>query len=165
MAQVINIFEPVPEAERTASVDLSDLAKQANFRPGSDWSIVEAYVCLLLSAASIDGRIAAEEHAEIMALARRSRILKSVDAKQLAQANAVATERTRTRPDGLKEACDALPVDMRLSVFAHCVDIVLADGGLVPAEADFLNRITAYFDLAEVDARRVMEAILIKNRY
>ena len=100
-----------------------------------------------------------------IALTRRSRVLKSVDARQLAQANAVATERTRNRPDGLREACEALPEDMRLSVFAHCVDIVLADGALLPAEADFLNRITAYFDLAELDARRVMEAILIKNRY
>lgn len=165
MAQVINIFEPVPEAERATSIDLSDLAGRAGFKSASDWSIVEAYICLLLSAASVDGRIAAEEQVEIMALARRSRVLKSVDAKQLTQANAIATERTRTRPDALRQACDALPADMRLSVFAHCVDIVLADGELVPGEADFLNRITAYFGLAEVDARRVMEAILIKNRY
>ena len=44
-------------------------------------------------------------------------------------------------------------------------DYRAAYGALLPAEADFLNRITAYFDLAELDARRVMEAILIKNRY
>jgi uncharacterized tellurite resistance protein B-like protein len=165
MAPVINIFEPTPEAERSGSIDLRDLAARANFKPVSDWSIVEAYVCLLLAAASVDGKVTAEEQGEIIALARRSRVLKSVDGKQLVQANAVATERTRNRPDGLKEACESLPDDMRLSIFAHCVDIVLADGALLPVEADFLNRITAYFNLAEVDARRVMEAILIKNRY
>jgi uncharacterized tellurite resistance protein B-like protein len=54
---------------------------------------------------------------------------------------------------------------MRLPVFAHCVDIILSDGNLAPVEADFLNRITAMLDLQADDAKRVMEVLLIKNRF
>ena len=84
---------------------------------------------------------------------------------QLAHANAVIQKRLAERKNGLEEACTALPGDMRLPVFAHCVDIILSDGNLAPVEADYLNRITAMLDLAADDAKRVMEVLLIKNRF
>ena len=54
---------------------------------------------------------------------------------------------------------------MRLSVFAHCVDIVLADGELRQAEADFLNRITSMMHLDAERAKQVLTVVMLKNRY
>jgi uncharacterized tellurite resistance protein B-like protein len=54
---------------------------------------------------------------------------------------------------------------MRLPIFAHCVDIILADGALLPVEADFLNKIMAYLKLEPADGKRVMEVLLVKNRF
>ena len=124
-----------------------------------------AFLCLLLSAAAVDGNVALEEQAEIYALARRSRALKSVNANQLAAANASVNQRLKDRPNGLQEACLSLPADMRLPVFAHCVDIILADGSLLPVEADFLNKIMTFMGLDAVDGKRVMEVLLVKNRF
>ena len=113
----------------------------------------------------MDGNVALEEQTEIYALARRSRALKSVNANQLAAANTSVNQRLKERPNGLQEACLSLPADMRLPVFAHCVDIILADGSLLPVEADFLNKIMTFMGLDAADGKRVMEVLLVKNRF
>ena len=67
--------------------------------------------------------------------------------------------------DGLREACESLPPDMRLPLFAHCVDIVLADGRLLPIEVEFLDRIMSFLGVDPAEGKRVMEVLLIKNRF
>src|SRR5262245_28955693 len=157
MADVLNIFQAAPEPAKSSAFDLDKLTEQFKQQRNTDWSVPEAFLCLLLSAASADGNVAAEEQAEIMALARRSRALKSVNPSQLAAANASVNQRLKARPNGLQEACESLPMDMRLPVFAHCVDIILADGALLPIEAEFLNKIMAFLGLDAADGKRVME--------
>jgi uncharacterized tellurite resistance protein B-like protein len=165
MSEVLNIFEPAPEQARNSSFDLERLTRQFQDKRATDWSVPEAFLCLLLSASAADGNVSLEEQAEIQALARRSRALKSVAQNQLAAANAAVNQRLKNRPNGVQEACESLPMDMRLPVFAHCVDIILADGALLPVEADFLNKITTFLNLDPADAKRVMEVLLVKNRF
>lgn len=165
MAEVLNIFQAAPEPARTSSFDLDKLTEQFKQQRNTDWSVPEAFLCLLLSAAAADGNVSLEEQAEIHALARRSRALKSVNPNQLAAANASVNQRLKTRPNGLQEACESLPLDMRLPVFAHCVDIILADGALLPVEADFLNKIMSFLGIETADGKRVMEVMLVKNRF
>jgi uncharacterized tellurite resistance protein B-like protein len=166
MADVLNIFQAAPpEPQKSSAFDLDELTKQFKGSRATDWSVPEAFLCLLLSAAAADGNVALEEQAEIYALARRSRALKTVDANQLAAANTTINTRLKSRPEGLKEACESLPLDMRLPIFAHCVDIILADGALLPIEAEFLNKIMAFLGLDQADGKRVMEVMLVKNRF
>jgi uncharacterized tellurite resistance protein B-like protein len=165
MAEVLNIFQAAPEPARAPSFDLDKLTQQFQQQRNTDWSVPEAFLCLLLSAAVADGNVTLEEQAEIHALARRSRALKSVNANQLAAANNAVNQRLKTRPDGLREACESLPMDMRLPVFAHCVDIILADGALLPIEAEFLNKVMAFMGIDAADGKRVMEVMLVKNRF
>ncbi|MEZ5946936.1 MAG: tellurite resistance TerB family protein [Hyphomonas sp.] len=131
----------------------------------SDWTIPEAFLCLVLSAAFADGRVAPQEQEEIRALAHRSRTLKNLDENELAHANSVVLKRRSDRPDWLSEACEALPSDMRLSVFTHCLDISLADGVLVPAEAEFLEQLIVKLNIKAEDARMVSRVISLKHRY
>ncbi len=165
MADVMNIFQASPEPKQPSSFDFDKLTEQFKQHRNTDWTVPEAFLCLLLAAASADGVVAREEQAEIRALTRRSRALKSVSEQQLAEANSVVVERLKNRPNGLQEACESLPMDMRLPVFAHCVDIILADGALLPVEAEFLNQISAYLRLDAADSKRVMEVLLVKNRF
>jgi uncharacterized tellurite resistance protein B-like protein len=166
MSDVLNIFQAAPEpAKSSSSFDLDKLTEQFKQQRNTDWSVPEAFLCLLLSAAAADGNVALEEQAEIYALARRSRALKTVNASQLAGANAAVNQRLKARPNGLQEACESLPMDMRLPVFAHCVDIILADGALLPVEAEFLNKIMAFLGIEAADGKRVMEVLLVKNRF
>jgi uncharacterized tellurite resistance protein B-like protein len=166
MPDVLNIFQAAPEpAPAKSAFDLNTLTEQFKTTRATDWSIPEAFLCLLLSAAAADGNVAQEEQVEIQALARRSRALKTVSASQLAAANATVTQRLKDRPNGLQEACESLPMDMRLPVFAHCVDIVLADGALLAIEAEFLNKMMAYLGLDANDGKRILEVLLVKNRF
>jgi uncharacterized tellurite resistance protein B-like protein len=160
-----NVFEPAADRAQHVAFDFQSLVSQTGYLPATDWTIPEAFLCLILAAASADGVVPPEEHMEIKALARRSRVLKSLDAGELARTNHVLALRMKQRPRALQEACQTLPADMRPSIFAHCADILLADGSLAQAEAEFLNRIMSYLQLDELEARRQVEALLIKNRY
>lgn len=164
VSPVINIFQAAPERP-PSTFNFEKLAADFGKNRNSDWTVGEAFLCLLLSAVSADGIFAREEQEEVKALLMRSRALKSMDQSTLAKANATIQKRLAERKNGLEEACAALPSDMRLPVFAHCVDIILTDGQLVPVEADFLNRITAMMELNADEAKRVMEVLLIKNRF
>lgn len=163
MPREMDVFSATA-VESHSPFDIEKLSNQFRYRK-SDWTIPEAFLCILLSAANVDGQIAVEEEAEIMALASRSRALKSLGPNDLARANQVVHERLKNRPDGLKEACQTLPADMCLPVFAHCVDLILADGELLKPEAEFLQTLTKMLDIEEPNARRVMEVLLLKNQY
>ena len=161
---VINIFQAAPERP-PATFNLEKLAADFGKNRNTDWTVAEAFLCLLLCAVSVDGVFAREEQEEVKALLLHSRALKSLNQNQLAQANAVSQKRLAERKNGLEEACATLHQEMRLPAFAHCVDIILSDGNLAPVEADFLNRITTMMELPPEDAKRVMEVLLIKNRF
>ncbi len=161
---VVRLFEVAGSTPDT-SLDLDQLIEQFRKHRNIDWSIPEAFLCVLLSAAIADGHLSIEEQAEIEALSRRSRALKSISPSQLAAANATINLRLKSRPNGLREACESLPTDMRLPLFAHCVDIVLADGLLLPLEVEFLNRIIMFLGIDPSEGKRVMEVLLIKNRF
>jgi uncharacterized tellurite resistance protein B-like protein len=163
MNNVDLIFQQAQTTE-LAEMDINVLAQQFHVPRVTDWTIPQAFLCLLLSAAVADGVLAPEEMAEIQSLSIRSRSLKSLGPAGLVRANAEVSQRLKDRPRGLQEACEALPMDLRLPVFAHCVEIVLADGELLQPEVEFLNRITEFMDIAGEDAQFVMKALLIKNR-
>jgi uncharacterized tellurite resistance protein B-like protein len=161
---VVNLFE-VAEHKSESSFDLDRLIEEFRNQRTIDWSIPEAFLCLLLSAAAADGKLSPEEQAEIEALSRRSRALKKISADEMARLNTVVSQRMKARPDGLREACESLPTNMRLPMFAHCVDIVLADGVLLPIEMAFLNQIIGLLGIDPAEGKRVMEVLLIKNRF
>lgn len=131
----------------------------------SDWSIPEAFFCLVLSAALADGRMAQQETEELRALSHRSRILRNLTPNELAALNRTVVKRRADRPEWLREACRALPQDMHLSVFVHCLDICLADGAMVAAEAEFLESLVAHLCINEDDARLATRILSVKNRY
>lgn len=157
--------EPEPEKKAESFPDLSRLEQEFNENSESDWTIPEAFLCLLLEAAFADGSLAPEERDEIAALVKRSRTMKRLSPQQMAAVNQTVNERMRERKEGLREACLALPHDMRLSVFAHCVDIVLADRQLRETEEDFLNRISDIMQLDPNMTTAIKRVMLIKNRY
>ncbi|MEL7479952.1 MAG: tellurite resistance TerB family protein [Pseudomonadota bacterium] len=157
------LFKPTTVEKKGSLPDLDALS--LDFKAATDWTIPEAYLCLIISAAFSDGDLAPEEKQEIAALVTRSRTMKRLSQSELAKVNQTVNQRMQERKEGLEQACQALPSDMRLSVFAHCVDIVLADGELRQSEADFLNRITEMLTLDADDAKNILTAVMIKNRY
>lgn len=159
----VNVFQTFAVEEKSA-FNLERLSDKFRHR-NTGWTIPEAFLCVLISAAMADGDFNTEERDTIMLLARRSRALNSLTPQDLATANNTVNERMSNRPNALQEACDTLPADMCLPVFAHCVDIILSDGQLLQTEAQFLHGLVPLLDLNQDEARRVMEVLLLKGQY
>lgn len=159
----INIFKDFAVAERSP-FDLEKLSNQFRARH-SDWTIPEAYLALIMAATTADGQYHPTEHETFMNVVRRSRALSALPADALRAAEKNVQERARTRKAWLAEACETLPSDMRLSVFAHCVDVALSDGELLEVETRFLHELVQLMDIPPDKARRLMEALLVKAQY
>src|SRR6185436_19504056 len=127
-----------------------DADRLANHRRHQDtgWTIPQAYLGLMLAAATADGRYDAEEAREIHSVARRSRALRSLSVEELNAAEQGARRYFAEKPDtALDDACKTLPAELCLPVFAHCVDIVLADGELLESEARWLEGVMPKLDI------------------
>jgi tellurite resistance protein len=159
----VNVFQTFA-VEQKSAFNLEKLSDKFRHR-NTGWTIPEAFLCVLISAAMADGDFNVEERDTIMTLARRSRALSSLAPQDLSAANDAVNERIHNRPNALEEACSTLPADMCLPVFAHCVDIILSDGQLVQTEAQFLETLIPMLDLNADEARRVMEVLLLKGQY
>lgn len=158
-----NVFQTFA-VEQKSAFDLEKLSDRFRHR-NTGWTIPEAFLCLLLSAAMADGNVDQEEASTIQTLARRSRALSALSPQDLANANNVVNERMGNRSNALEEACGTLPADMCLPVFAHCVEIILSDGELLTSEAQWLQSLIPLLDLNPDEARRVMEVLLLKGQY
>jgi uncharacterized tellurite resistance protein B-like protein len=95
----------------------------------------------------------------------RSRALKSLSTSELAEINTKIVARLRDAETALQEACQALPEEMRLPLFAHALDLVLADGELKQQEAEFLDSIVLYLGIDRESVERVSSVIALKNRF
>jgi uncharacterized tellurite resistance protein B-like protein len=166
-SNIENLFDFPKAAPPTQSAfdNLSKLADDFRKTGNTDWSVAEAFLCLLISAAAADGVLAKEEMNEIQALAGRSRVLKTLNPQQLAAINETVRQRLAKRPNGLQEACAILPAEMRLPLFAHCADIILSDGELRSAEEEFLKKLVGLLNLQASESNLILQALLIKNRF
>jgi uncharacterized tellurite resistance protein B-like protein len=163
----VNVFQSfaVEKAvEKPTPFDIDKLADKFRHR-NTGWSIPEAYICLLFSAAMADGSFNGPEGETIKIAASRSRAMTALSPADLANVNTTVNQRLQQNPNALTEACQTLPAEMCLPVFAHCVDIILSDGQLLKPEADFLQKLVTMLDIEPDNARRVMEVLLMKAQY
>jgi tellurite resistance protein len=149
-------------------LDWSSLVGVAKLAPGKEavvWSKEEAFLAVLFAASTCDDRLSSEERDELLALVHRSRVLKVLSTDQLAAINVTIASRLRDTDTALRDACIALPEEMRPTAFAHALDLVLADGQISEDEADFLNTLILHLQLSGGDVERIADVILLKNRY
>jgi tellurite resistance protein len=64
----------------------------------------------------------------------------------------------------LASAVRGIPARLRLPAFGLTVDLLLADGTIEPTERRFLNKLAADLRLDIGEARRIVEAMLVKNQ-
>jgi uncharacterized tellurite resistance protein B-like protein len=161
--RTVNVFNNFAVAEKSP-FDVDKLADRFRHR-NTGWTIPEAFLGIMFQAAMADGAFDEAEAAAIQQVASRSRALNSLSPQDLAAVNNSVNDKLKNRSDALKEACETLPADMCLPVFAHCVDIVLSDGQLLKPEGEFLQRLAEMLDIQPENARRVMEVLLLKAQY
>jgi tellurite resistance protein len=155
-----------PSADvRGNALNWSSLFEQSESQPVEELSIPEAFITVLFAAVMADGEMSSEEHEEMLALVHRSRALKTLKQEQLVEINRRVVARLRDDENALQAACAALPQDARAPVFAHALDLVLADGELSEDEADFLNGLILHLDLPGEEVERIADVMALKNSY
>lgn len=127
------------------------------------WTLEQALVAVLYSAASVDGDVDEREREEMVAFERRSRTLKRLKPEELKAVNREVVDRLHYGEGSLAAACAALPAELRLPVFAQAFDVLLADGALKDTEADFVNTLILALKLDRQDVERIAAALAIKN--
>ncbi len=152
-------LQPAGDQDSSATA-LLDEAQTAN-----DWSIAEAYMCLLLEAIFADDKVDPNEKQYLHALVKRAKTFAGLSDHELSRLNMTVMERRGQRPDCVAEACAALPVSMHKTIFAHALDIALSDGELHPKERDYLDELMTKMDLSQDTARNIMQVILDKNKF
>lgn len=159
----VNVFNQFAVAEKTP-FDVSKLAEKFKYRD-TGWTIPEAFLGIMFKAGMADGQFTEPEAKAIEQVASRSRALRALSSADLGALNNSVNEKLNNRSDALREACQTLPADMCLPIFAHCVDIVLSDGQLDESEAKFLQQLAELLDIEPDNSRRVMEVLLLKAQY
>lgn len=146
-------------------VDFDDIIANSNVPGNHGWSIEEAYMCVLLDAVWADDDAAPEEKAYLAALVKRCQTLRGKGANELARLNMTVMEKRQNQPNYLANACEALPSDIHKTLFAHAIDIVMADGRLHPAEESFLEDLMERMRISSDDVKKIMDVMLDKNRF
>ena len=139
------------------------MSRQADPPSQGVWSTQEAIVAILASAAKADGAVAEVEREALLAIEHRTKALKQLSASELSALNRRVTQRLRYGEGTLAQACATLPDQMRAPVFALAMDLMLADGALTEAEADFVNASVLAHDLEGPQVEAIAEEITIKN--
>ncbi len=152
--------------QQQSPFSLDKLADRFRYRD-TGWSIPQAYLALLFLAADADGKFNPEERAEIEMIARRSPALRALLLENALgpHEQAALAEINRSKEDAFEKACQTLSNDMVLSVFAHCVDLMLSDGEFHEAERNFIDKLYPKLDITPEYARRILEVLLLKSSY
>lgn len=134
------------------------------FRQEEPWTAAQAFLCIIVGAASCDGNISPEESEQILSTIHRSRLFKQATGDELRAVNNVVMDRlTKRGRRAVADACTALPAELALAAFTQAVDVVLADGGFVRAEADYLDDLMRMLGISEPDAAKIAEVLSVKN--
>ena len=158
-----SVSPPYTVGETRTVFDWPSMIKRSAAVP--PWALQEAVFAVMFAAATCDGRLSGTERELLLSLVHRSRALRSLGHDTIERFNASIVRRLEIGGrDALAEACSAIPLELRLPLFAQSLDIVLADGELTQEEAAFLNAIARYLELSETDVRRVADVIILKNR-
>jgi uncharacterized tellurite resistance protein B-like protein len=122
----------------------------------------EAVIAVLMLAMVSDRRVRPLEDEVLHAALKRSRTLAGLSEKDLRALEArVASALAETT---LASAASRIPEDLRLPLFAQAIDILLADGELTEAEADFVNGLIMHLNIDRNAVESIADVLAIKNR-
>jgi len=126
-----------------------------------------AFFALLAAATEVDGFLAAEERAELLAICRRTPVFETWTVEQLEKLHDDLAPRLAKKKliDLTEHAARSLPKNGRLSAFAHVVDLIMADRIVLPSERQFLERVQKFLAIPDDDAERMARVLKIKNAY
>ncbi len=128
--------------------------------------IDDAFIALFIAAMSANDNVSAAEGARAHHLIWSMKRFRRKSGETVGREIERMRELVATHGHGtvIAAAARAIPARLRLPAFALATDLLLADGTIERAEGRFLDTLAEDLGLDRVEARQVIDVMLIKNR-
>jgi uncharacterized tellurite resistance protein B-like protein len=125
----------------------------------------QAFAAIVVGAFNADGRVAPEEAVRVNEIFSSTRLFRSQPAEPAhAVLDRVLELTNRHGAEAVMAvAARVLPPELHAPAFAIAVDVVLADGEASVEERRFIDTLQALLQIADEDAAKIVEVILVKN--
>ncbi|MBL8889298.1 MAG: tellurite resistance TerB family protein [Planctomycetaceae bacterium] len=142
-----------------------DILEDGNTFQEQPYGPHEGYAGVLLCASACDGHIADDEGQALFMILRQKKLYQRLSEQQFGSlVDRLLGQLRRGGPEKLLEKCyPVVPTELRESVFANAVDIVLSDGTVEEAERDFIDGLKAKLDIDEQRAKTIVKVMVYKN--
>ena len=126
----------------------------------------EAFAGLLLCASACDGHIADEEVQSLFTMLLRMKMYQRYPDKNWSTLmnRLLGLLKRRGVDELMDKAAEALPSELRQTVFANACDIVLADGVVEDDEKEFLDKLQVRLGIPADDALNIVHVMVVKNK-
>jgi tellurite resistance protein len=126
----------------------------------------EGFAGVLLATAAHDGHLADEELASLFGTLNRMRLYQQVPEQRFrGMIDRLVGVLKKSGPEGLmKASVQAVPPELRETVFANSADIVLADGVVEQEEKELLNNLMIALELDSNRALTIVRVMVVKNK-
>jgi len=126
----------------------------------------EAFAGILLGASACDGHIAEEEVQSLFTNLGRMKMYQRYSQPQWSQLmnRLLGVLKRKGVDELLSEAVKAVPAELKATVFANAVDIVLADGVVEDDEKEFIDKLQMKLDIGNDEAMNIVQVMVVKNK-
>ena len=123
----------------------------------------ESFAAIILSAVAADGKISDEEAMSIAAMRFFNNFTRDQSMSMFKKL--INILRNQGIENLILASKDALSLESRQTAFAMAVDLTLADGVINQEEKNILDKIQKTLEIPEDIAIKIIDVILIKNKY
>ncbi|NQU22836.1 MAG: tellurite resistance TerB family protein [Candidatus Nealsonbacteria bacterium] len=130
-----------------------------------DFGPQEGFAGVLLCASACDGHIGDEEGQTINLILGRRKLYERLTQQQFgSMMDRLMGELKRGGPEKLLDkSYPAVPPELRETVFANAIDIVLADGTVEQEEREFIDDLQGKLEVDEKRAKAIVQVMVYKN--
>ncbi len=130
-----------------------------------DFGPQEGFAGVLLCASACDGHIGDEEAQSLNLILGQKKLYDRLTRQQFgSMVDRLMGELRRGGPETLLEKSHpAVPPELRETVFANAVDIVLVDGTVGQQEREFIDDLRAKLEIDEERAKAIVQVMAYKN--
>ncbi|MEM7557568.1 MAG: tellurite resistance TerB family protein [Planctomycetota bacterium] len=126
----------------------------------------EGFAGVLLCASACDGHVGEDESQALgMIIHQKQLYSRLTDQQHSALQDRLIGELRRGGPEKLLEkSYPAVPPELRETVFANAVDIVLSDGTVEQEEKEFIDDLQGKLEIDEKRAKTIVQVMVYKNQ-
>lgn len=124
----------------------------------------EAFFATVFACMAVDGEISQEEQVELMGILSKKQIFRNTNIRSMVEKTVKLFQQVGGSMPLIEIAAPKISDNLKLTLFATCADLVLADGVVNQAEKNLMESLQKLLSVDAANAEKVIEVIIIKNK-